>query len=203
MFPVPLAIIALAAVAALLGGPAGPAAAGGGGCQPALADANREAGGDVVALRQACFLPTVLRIEPGTKVTFVNEDEMVHVVASVGMEWGNAGNLNKGMALEATFEKPGIYPYACPLHYGMVGAVVVGDGKFAGTSLGAVKNTHTGFVQDSKAALAQPAPASPALAETAAASDDGRSPWIYAGGGLLAGALFVGAFSAGIASRRP
>lgn len=114
--PVSLAIITLAAMATLVAGPANPARAGGGGCHGAMADANREANGNVVAVRQSCFLPVVLRVEPGAKVSFVNEDEFPHVVAPTAMEWGSTWNLSKGMSLEATFEKPGIYPYACPLH---------------------------------------------------------------------------------------
>lgn len=202
MFPAPVAIIALAAFAALFGGPASSAAAGGGGCHGALTGDNRDASGNVVVMRQACFLPTVLRTGPGTKVTFVNEDEMAHVVAGVGMEWGSAKNLSASSAFEATFDKPGIYPYACPLHYGMVGAVVVGDGKFASTSPGV-----TGDIVRSGAApvaaAAQPTAVARSLAAPATtAGDDRRSPWLYAGGGLIAGALLATLLGAAVLAKR-
>jgi hypothetical protein len=63
-------------------------------------------------------------------VTFVNTDPMVHNVG--GTLWGSYEDLNPGDTFTATFDRPGIYPYACNYHFGMTGAIVVGDGVGAG-----------------------------------------------------------------------
>ena len=42
----------------------------------------------------------------------------------------------KGDAFTATFDGAGIYPFACQYHPGMTGAIVVGDGKGAGSGAG-------------------------------------------------------------------
>ena len=102
---------------------AAPAAHAGGGCHSG-ATAGR---GDAVALRQLCFQPTTLFVEPGATVTFTNEDTLAHTVTGHAFEWGDAGNLLEGDTLTATFPDPGVYAYACILHPGMVGTVIVGD----------------------------------------------------------------------------
>ena len=151
---------------------ASPALAGGGCHQPTTQDA----AGDAVFMEGMCFTPTVLRVQPGTKVTFLNKDETIHQVN--GINWAGPGTLSKEALTAQMFDQPGMYPYACTLHPGMVGVVVVGDGRFVGTAGGAVN-----------ASLIQPE-ASPAAAVTAAvlpSSEDDRPVWLYAGLGVLAG----------------
>lgn len=108
------------AAAALMGPWATPALAGGG-CHSATTQGE----GDRVEMAKACFSPSVLRTDPGTEVTFVNRDPVVHNVSA--SEWGYFGDLNRGDDFTATFSEPGVYPFACTYHPGMVGAVVVGD----------------------------------------------------------------------------
>ena len=98
-----------------------PAAAGGGGCNE-----ERTTGtGSEVRITNACFSPTVLRVDPGTEVTFVNGDEMLHAISGTGLDYDE---LSSGDRVARTFAASGIYPYMCHLHPGMSGAVVVGDG---------------------------------------------------------------------------
>jgi plastocyanin len=105
--------------------PATPAGAGGG-CHN---DAATEGTGAMVALSQMCMTPTVLRVDPGTTVTFVNKDSVVHNVW--GLQWGQ-DPVNAEESFQRRFDSAGIYPYTCSLHPGMVGAVVVGDGRGSG-----------------------------------------------------------------------
>jgi plastocyanin len=109
-----------------LGGVAAPAAAGGGGgCHRDMASGPTEGSGDTVALEELCMTPSVLRVEPGTVVTFVNHDEMTHNVYGSGMfvhELAPAGTA------AFRFDDEGTFPYACTIHPGMVGAIAVGDG---------------------------------------------------------------------------
>ncbi len=99
-------------------------AGGGGGCHQS-ASSQTEATGTVVSMAALCFSPTIVRTELGATVRFVNDDQAVHNVNGVG--WGSDGELLPGEAYERTFAAAGTYPFACMLHYGMTGAVVVGD----------------------------------------------------------------------------
>jgi plastocyanin len=112
--------------------PAGIALAGGG-VTCIESGGSEPAGADTVILRDACFTPAILRVEPGTTVTWENEDGFEHVVASEGHSWGDTAELagpkvlQLGDSVSHRFDSPGVYPYACYLHPGMVGAVVVDD----------------------------------------------------------------------------
>lgn len=107
--------------------PAVPAAAGGG-CHLGVSQGS----GTTVEMVEACFTPTVLYVDPGAKsVTFVNRSGMTHnVTANL---WGHFEDIPDGDAFRASFSEPGIYPFACSIHPGMSGAIVVGDGKGAGS----------------------------------------------------------------------
>jgi hypothetical protein len=65
-------------------------------------------------------------------VTFVNRDPFAHNVSAYG--WGWYDDLGEGQAFRATFREPGIYPFACTIHPGMTGAIVVGNGTGVGSS---------------------------------------------------------------------
>jgi len=98
--------------------------AGGGFChQPAS-----EGTGATVELTKFCFSPTVVRVQPGTTVTWVNRDSLEHVVTGASVSFGGFDRLGPGTSITQTFNTPGIFPYTCSLHFGMSGAVVVGDG---------------------------------------------------------------------------
>ena len=105
--------------------PAVPAAAGGG-CHDGITQGT----GSTVHLEEACPTPTILRVDPGSDVTFVNDDPYAHNI--IGNLWGHYDDLVPGDAFTARFDQPGVYPYACWYHPGMTGAVVVGNGDGAG-----------------------------------------------------------------------
>ncbi len=131
--------------------------AGGGGCHAGgVTDAKAVA----VDLSASCFTPTVVRVDPGSEVTWTNRDSYDHTVTGVAGSWGTFDTLAGGASVTYRFEKAGVYPYFCLLHPGMVGAVVVGDGTPAAAA---------GVVASSVAPLS-PAPAA-SVVEPAAASD--------------------------------
>ena len=169
-------------------------AGGGGGCRER--PANPDAVGDAVSMTGYCFAPLVLRVQPGTKVTFRNNDEAVHQVN--GLAWGSSGIISKDALSEQKFDQPGLYPYACILHPGMVGVIVVGDGKFVGAGSG------TSAVQDVKASIAQPVATAEALAQmvTPPSTGDDRSAWLYVGLGALAGVALTVAVGGVAMARR-
>jgi plastocyanin len=123
---VPLFAILAATVLA-----AAPAAAGGGCHTPAT-----EARGTTVALIDLCFSPTVLRVAPGTEVTFVNQDTITHPLSRPGGDWYWDGG--GGTRSTVRLDEAGTYPFFCYAHPGMVGVVVVGDGRGLGAGVDSV-----------------------------------------------------------------
>jgi plastocyanin len=134
----------LAVLAATVVAGAPPAGAGGGCHGPAT-----ERRGGTLTLSEQCFNPTVLRVAPGSEVTIVNRDEIVHPLARPGGEWGWDGGV--GASTTVRLDGSGIYPFFCYVHPGMVGVVVVGDGAGGGSKVVSV-------------ASGTPAPAAPAAA---------------------------------------
>jgi plastocyanin len=108
------------------------AALAGGGCHGGLTQQDAT-GQDEVTVRMidACFQASITTVDPGTPVTFVNEDlGLTHNLGGNG--WGNFEDMITGDTYRASFDAPGIYPFACNYHPGMTGAIVVGDGTGAG-----------------------------------------------------------------------
>jgi plastocyanin len=123
----PLLAVAAGALSALV--LSAEAAIAGGGCHQERAT---EGQGDEVRMEGQCFQPTVLHVAVGTDVSFDNLDDQAHNVG--GINWGSYytdsgddGILVKDESFTHTFRDPGYYPFACTLHAGMVGLIVVGD----------------------------------------------------------------------------
>ena len=122
------ALVPLLAVLAATVLAAAPASAGGGCHAPAT-----EGRGRTVALTDLCFTPTLLRVQPGSTVTFVNRDTMAHPLSRPGGEWGWDGGV--GDRATVRLDQAGTYPFFCYVHPGMVGVVVVGDGRGSGAQV--------------------------------------------------------------------
>ena len=90
----------------------------------ALASQGAPAADAKVQIDQYAFLPQRVTVKPGTTVTWTNDDDDSHTVAS-------SSKLFKSKALDTndkfsfTFTTPGTYEYFCSLHPHMTGAVVV------------------------------------------------------------------------------
>ena len=98
------------------------AAAGGGGCHEPISPTPRET--MTISMENFCVLPGAIQIQPGDTVEVVNRDAVAHNL--YGPDWYH-GDLRPGESARRTFEQPGTYTFACTLHPGMTGAVVVGD----------------------------------------------------------------------------
>ena len=169
----------LIGVAALLWGPLSAEPAYAGGCgSPAT-----HGSGAAIAIVDACFQPTILTVTPGATVTFVNRDPFAHNVT--GHLWGHYDDLEPGQRFEATFHEDGIYPFACTLHVGMTGAIVVGDGVGPGNG-----RTVSIAIPPQEHAIATPAAV---VAGRVAPATGGSSPlgWLVVGllAGIVLGAL--------------
>jgi plastocyanin len=115
-------VVVLAVGAALVAVPAVPAGAGGGGCHD---PAPTEGTGTTVEMGKFCMSPSTLRVEPGTTVTWRNVDPVLHNLFGLGWAYGDVA---PGASVSHTFSDAGTFAYACTIHPGMVGTVVVGDG---------------------------------------------------------------------------
>jgi amicyanin len=70
------------------------------------------------------FTPPVLKVSPGTKVTWTNRDDIPHNIVSSEQKF-KSKPLDTDDAYSFTFNEPGTYQYFCGLHPKMVGKVVV------------------------------------------------------------------------------
>jgi hypothetical protein len=100
-----------------------------------------DASGTRIGIRDFCFGPTILRVRPGETVTWVNRDGFPHTVLGANGAWGGFDTLRRnGGEVSYRFVSPGVYPYVCTYHPGMVGAVVVGNGRADGAAYAVTTN---------------------------------------------------------------
>jgi plastocyanin len=164
-------------------------ATAGGGCMHSTGPTTGS--GDAVEMLDYCFTSTVLYVERGTDVTWTNQDDTGHNIVGVGGTWGNPDlTLNEGDTASYRFDQDGVFPYACWIHPGMIGAIVVGDG--VGTDLTAVVPGAAGGDAGSAEIASSP------LVQSG--SDDVTAIWVV-GAALVLGAL-AGAFAVALRNRR-
>jgi plastocyanin len=164
---------------------AAPATQAGGGCHMADGSVYTEGDGTSVIRMDTCsFSPTIARVPVGTSIRFLNTSTIEHAVVGRASTF-ESQILSPGAEFSASFAAAGTYPFSCPLHPGMVGAIVVGGG-----------------------AAAAPDPETPAMTSTSATTPTeipgvDIGPLAFAGlAGLGIGAV-AGALAAGaIATRR-
>jgi amicyanin len=77
-----------------------------------------------VNIDQFTFYPQRITVKAGTTVTWSNEDDVPHTVASSGKAFKSKA-LDTRDKFSFTFTTPGTYDYFCSLHPHMTGAVVV------------------------------------------------------------------------------
>jgi plastocyanin len=70
------------------------------------------------------FSPQRVTVKAGTTVTWLNEDDIPHTVASSTKAFKSKA-LDTGDKFSFTFTTPGVYEYFCSLHPHMTGTIVV------------------------------------------------------------------------------
>jgi plastocyanin len=78
----------------------------------------------IATMSQYAFVPGNLTVKAGTVVTWYNDDEINHTVASQALNF-NSGNMGQGSAFSFTFKDPGEYEIRCTIHAGMRAKVIV------------------------------------------------------------------------------
>jgi plastocyanin len=72
------------------------------------------------------FDPPTLTIAAGTKVTWVNRDDVPHTATSTTRPKGfDSGTLDTDQQFFHVFTKPGTYDYFCAVHPKMTGRIIV------------------------------------------------------------------------------
>jgi plastocyanin len=150
-----------------------PAALAGGYCHTPATDAR----GTTVTMQDYCYTPTVLRVPAGGQVTFVNADKVAHPTVGRGSDW--FADVASAGRTTIRFDQAGVYPYFCHEHIGMIGVVVVGDGRGEAAA--------PTVVADFPGARPGAAPA---------AANGSAAPWSLAGAALLGLAVLGGALVA-------
>ncbi len=80
-------------------------------------------------VNDSCYVPSLIVIEKGKQVTWVNEDSAFHSVTSgfydAPTDLFDSGYLDPFESYTFTFNETGIYDYHCTLHPWMEGQVIV------------------------------------------------------------------------------
>ena len=77
-----------------------------------------------VRIDNFAFAPQRLTVPAGTTVTWINDDDIPHTVASSTKRFKSSA-LDTKDRFSFTFTTPGAYEYFCSLHPHMTGAIVV------------------------------------------------------------------------------
>jgi plastocyanin len=79
-----------------------------------------------VVIDNFAFRPATITVKAGTKVTWVNRDDVPHTVTSTKKpRLFHSGTLDTDDKFEHVFSEPGTYEYFCAVHPHMTGKVIV------------------------------------------------------------------------------
>ncbi|MCU1758805.1 cupredoxin family copper-binding protein [Pseudomonas sp. 14P_8.1_Bac3] len=77
-----------------------------------------------IDIKEFMFGPKDLTVAVGTRVTWVNDDQIPHTVAETHKAF-RSGALDTNDSFSWVFDTPGEYEYFCALHPQMIGKIVV------------------------------------------------------------------------------
>ncbi len=77
-----------------------------------------------IEIKEYNFIPASLTIPVGTKVTWVNRDEIPHTIDDSNKLFRSPA-LDTDESYSYTFTTPGTYQYGCRLHSHMAGNIIV------------------------------------------------------------------------------
>ena len=159
-------------------------AGGGGGCHGGT---HTQDDSVAVDMKQNCFTPTVTTVEVGDTVKWTNSDAITHAIAGATGEWGTK-DMGAKESAAVRFDEPGVYPAWCPYHMGMIGAVMVGDGRMDSKAAGSAP-VAVAVELDEPPSGGAPATGEPASAR---AANEGIAPVAAVAIALVAGVAGYG-----------
>ena len=80
---------------------------------------------NTIGIDNFAFAPRALTVKAGTTVTWLNRDDVPHLIISSTGKFANSKVLDTDQKHTVTFAVPGEYPYFCSIHPKMVGKIVV------------------------------------------------------------------------------
>ena len=92
-------------------------------------DSNNDSNGgggnaNTITINNMAYSNTNLQVAIGTKVTWVNNDNMTHTVTADNNSF-DSGDIGPGGTFNYTFNSTGTYAYHCKYHSTMTGVIVV------------------------------------------------------------------------------
>ena len=88
--------------------------------------ATQAAGDQKIAIDNFAFSPAEITVPAGTKVTWVNHDDVPHTATSSDKPGAfDSGAIDTDGTFSFVFKKPGNYPYFCEVHPHMTGRIIV------------------------------------------------------------------------------
>ncbi len=91
---------------------------------PAAAATGRGGVGEI-GIENFTFAPKIITVALGTRVTWVNRDDVPHQIVSTAKRFPPSAVLDTGERYTRTFDARGRYPYFCSIHPTMTGEIVV------------------------------------------------------------------------------
>jgi plastocyanin len=77
-----------------------------------------------VTIDHFSFSPPVMKVKPGTQITWTNNDDIPHTVVSDNFIF-KSKVLATGEKFTFKASKPGVYVYSCSIHPNMTGKIIV------------------------------------------------------------------------------
>lgn len=111
--------------ATLSGEPIGDFAAGHDQMSTGKAKAALVLGANQIGIDNFSFTPPVLTVKPGTEVTWINNDDVPHVIVNTQLKFPASKVLDTDERYAHTFMQRGTYDYYCSIHPKMTGKVIV------------------------------------------------------------------------------
>jgi plastocyanin len=79
---------------------------------------------NTVVIDNFSFIPQILTVPAGTKVTWINRDDVPHTVVSVDKQF-KSQPLDTDEKFSRVFDSPGTNDYFCSIHSHMTGKIIV------------------------------------------------------------------------------
>lgn len=92
---------------------------------PRKGTAPRRAVPNQIGIDNFSFAPPALTVSAGTRLTWVNHDDVPHQIVSIDKRFTSSPVLDTGERYSHAFTAPGTYGYFCSIHPRMTGAITV------------------------------------------------------------------------------